>query len=105
MREKIWLFLGEQETHKKDITRLYSYRSAFVHGGCDFPGINCSYLPKELDTEKQDKKLIESSSLAQAILVATIQELVRQGWTGLDFSYSVADSKKQQAKIHPIPFQ
>lgn len=94
MREKIWLLLGEQETHKKNITGLYDYRSQFVHGGLDFVGMNCYYLPKNLNTEKHEKKLVETSSLAQAILVATIQELIQRNWRGLDFSYKVEDLRK-----------
>lgn len=97
MREKIRLLLGEQETHRRDITRLYDYRSKFVHGGCDFVGMNCYYLPDDLDTRKHDADLAESASLAQAILAATLQELVRRDWSGLHFSYQVKNSEEPVA--------
>lgn len=91
MREKVWLLLGEQKAHKKEITQLYDFRSAFVHGDLDFVGMNCFYLPEGLDTRKHDTELVKSASLAQVILTATIQELVQRNWAGLSFSYRVRD--------------
>lgn len=92
VREKVWLLLGKRETHKREITQLYTFRSKFVHGGLDFLGMHC--LPPDglaTTVEKHTDDLIDSASLAQAILVATLQELVRRDWSALSFSYTASD--------------
>lgn len=98
MREKVWTFLGEQDSYKRAITKLYSYRSKFVHGGCDFLGMNCYHLSSDMGSiTKYDNELTEAALLAQAILVATLQELVRRDWPGIEFSYQAKSSKELTA--------
>lgn len=98
MREKVWTFLGEQDSYKRDITKLYDYRSKFVHGGSDFIGVNSYHLPNDMENiVKYDNGLTEAALLAQAILVATLQELVRRDWPGIGFSYQAKSSEEPAA--------
>jgi hypothetical protein len=90
VREKVWLFLGAQDSHKKKISQLYNFRSRFVHGDLDFPGMYFLHRATPSFDEYTDE-LHESVSLAEAILVATIQELVQRDWKGLSFSYTMSD--------------
>jgi hypothetical protein len=91
VRDKSQLFLGEQTAFKKKINRMYDFRSRFVHGDLDFPGI---YILGESRDEvvKFDNDLVEAISLATAILIATLQEIVERDWNGLDFTYRISDT-------------
>jgi len=88
VREKAQKFLGEQEAYKKKIGSMYDFRSRFVHGDLDFPSI---YTPFS-DWEVFGEGLLESISLAVAVLTATLQEIIRRDWSGLAFSYNITDS-------------
>jgi hypothetical protein len=90
VREKAQKLLGEQEAYKKKIGSMYDFRSRFVHGDLDFSGIDTPFS----DYEVFGEGLLESISLAVAVLTATLQEIIRRDWSGLTFSYEVRDSKK-----------
>ena len=88
VREKTQVFLGPQEGYKKRVIRMYDFRSRFVHGDLNFPGL----YPAIDDFEIFGENLLESISLAVAILAATIQEIIQRGWSGLEFSYNAVNS-------------
>jgi hypothetical protein len=90
VKGKAQAFLGPQEAYKKKIGKMYEFRSRFVHGDLDFPGLYLLGDAREA-VEKFDRDLLESIALAVAVLVATLQELIRRDWTGLDYSYKVSD--------------
>lgn len=92
VREKTQVLLGEQTTFKKKISQMYNFRSGFVHGSLDFPGV-C--LPPDIrpEVEKHDDLSMEATYLAVAILLSTLQELIVRNWKGLKFSYVVSDIK------------
>ncbi len=90
VREKIQLVLGKQETHKKKINDMYAFRSKFMHGAVDFPGL-CHVHDAMPEYEKYSKDQMETVDIAIAILSATLQEIIIKDWKGLDFSYSVFD--------------
>ena len=88
VKEKSQAFLGPQESFKKKMTGMYDFRSRLVHGDLDFPGYPVSF---DADTRlaKLDERLRESTALAVAILLATLQELIQRGWSQLHFHYDV----------------
>jgi hypothetical protein len=90
VRERVQHFLGRQNTHKKKIAQMYEFRSRFVHGVVDFPGL---YLIGDADPrfEKYSDEQGETVNIAVAILVATLQEIIRRGWKGLTFETTVND--------------
>lgn len=90
VREKIQVFLGKQESHKKKINEMYEFRSRFMHGDLDFPGLYLLHdaLP---EVERYNKNQMEAVDTAIAILAATLQEIITRDWAGLEFFYSVAD--------------
>jgi hypothetical protein len=90
VREKIHIILGSPTSYKKVFGKMYDFRSAFVHGRLNFPGRHLVFDARE-DVEKYGDNSYETSSLAIAILIATIQELIIRGWKGLKFSYEVSD--------------
>ena len=90
VREKSQAFLDPQEAFKKRISQMYHFRSRFIHGDLGFPGYPLIFDGDER-VQRHYEQLGKSISLAVAILVATIQELIQRGWSGLDFSYKVDD--------------
>ncbi len=86
--EKPPILLGEQKDYKKHVKSMYNYRSRFVHGDIPFPnyfyGADASPEYEEFFSESS-----ESVEIATAILLATLQQLVRNGWHSLNFEYSL----------------
>lgn len=89
VKEKSQVFLGPQESFKKKITQMYDFRSRLIHGDLGFPGYPVIFDADER-LARHDERLHESTALAVAILTATLQELIRQGWSGLHFYYEVS---------------
>lgn len=91
IRDKVWLFLGQQESFKKDITAMYRVRSKFIHGASDVSGRMVLY---DYDPElvKGILDSYDAERLAMAILVATLQELIRRGWDSINFSYIASEA-------------
>lgn len=90
VREKSQALLGRQQDFKKRINDMYKVRSSFVHGTLDFPGL---YLFRDADEAvgEYDTNLNSAIPVAVAVLIATIQEVIRRNWSGLDFQYTVGD--------------
>lgn len=93
VRERTQVLLGEQTSFKKKISEMYNFRSSFIHGDLDFPGLHLLHdaTPK---VESHDTALNEATSLAIAVLAATLQVLISRDWKGLRFSYTVANVKQ-----------
>ncbi len=87
LRKKIYTLLGTPEAHKKRFPRMYDLRSRVIHGQLDFSSAySTGGGPKD---ERFYKELGEATDLATALLLATLQQLVKRSWRGLQFSYSV----------------
>jgi hypothetical protein len=82
VKEKTKLILGEQSAFKKALGQMYDFRSKFVHGALNIPRIGTDYH------KKYSGELIESISVAAAVFLATLQELVRKDWKELAFVYT-----------------
>jgi hypothetical protein len=88
VREKIQVLLGKPTSRKKIISEMYDFRSRFMHGDLDFPGLYHVWDASP-DYEKYTSNQLEAVAIAIAILTATLQEIIVRGWTSLDFSYAV----------------
>ena len=91
VREKSQSLLGKQDKYKKKISQMYNFRSRFVHGALDFPGLFLLADARDC-VAKYDEELGEAITVAIAVFVATIQEVIRRDWDGLRFEYTVHDS-------------
>jgi hypothetical protein len=89
LREKLHAFLGSPETHKKSFSRMYDLRSRIVHGQLDFSSAYSDVEGPESDNFYRE--VGGATDLATALLLATLQELIKRGWRDLSFSYSVDD--------------
>lgn len=96
VREKIQVLLGKQETHKRKIAEMYEFRSRFMHGDLDFPGL-CLIHDASPEFERYTKNQMETVDIAIAILVATLQEIIIRNWNGLEFSYTASNVSNKGA--------
>ena len=87
VKEKSQVLLGPQEAYKKVLSRMYDFRSRFVHGDLGFPSLSLLYDARP-EVNKYDEGLSEATSVAVCVLAATIQETIQRGWDGVHFSYT-----------------
>jgi hypothetical protein len=82
--------LGYSQPAAKLISSMYEFRSRFVHGDLDFEGAaSWKDLLEEEDgpaVERSRKDIGDALDMAIAILLASIQELIRRGWLGVQFT-------------------
>jgi hypothetical protein len=88
LRDKAQAFLGKQVDFKKKVTDMYHFRSRFVHGDLDFPGL-CLLGDARDTVARFDGDLLDAIAVAVALLAATLQEVIRRDWDGLTFDYTV----------------
>lgn len=86
--QKTQLVLGHRKEFKKKFSQMYNFRSRFVHGGLDFPN-NVTF--EETDRyEDYFKEIGEIKGLAVAILLATLQAMIKNNWNSLEFNLSLS---------------
>jgi hypothetical protein len=85
--EKSRIFLGEPAEFKKEVGRMYDFRSRFIHGDLDFP---MPYQRTDFDELGFGKKVSTSVQLALALVIATVMRMVQQNRHSLQFEYSLA---------------
>jgi hypothetical protein len=86
VKRKAQVFLGEIKEFKNRLTKMYDYRSGFVHGDKDFP----SFFHIHDGLKSYDKYINEYSdalSISQALLIATIQKMAKLELCELNFKY------------------
>lgn len=84
VRERTQLVLGPITEYKKKLSQMYAIRSSFIHGALPFPGRFFTHdaMP---DYEQYMTKVTGATVLAQAILTASLQKMVINGWSQLRF--------------------
>lgn len=81
IKEKSSLILGEPTEFKKKLTRLYEYRSKFIHGELNFP-------PKfSSDYESFDNDYFDYMSFSSSILLSLIRNMIKNKKYKFDFEY------------------
>lgn len=91
VRRRAQLLLGNRTTFKKDLDKMYSARSAFLHGGTLLPPNSYSWEPPK-PTEVKLEKISDAEDIAAAVLLSSLQRLVEKGWTALEFSENLIGS-------------
>lgn len=91
VREKSQAFLGSQEAYKKTLSRMYDFRSRFIHGDLGFPSLSLLYDARD-EVHRYDSELWEAVDIAVAVLAATLQEVVRRDWRDVSFTYLARES-------------
>lgn len=96
LAEKTEVVLGKRKIDKKRFTRMYDFRSRFVHGDTSFPLAYSPYDAVE-EFEKYSEAAYDSSLLAMATLVASLQDLVKRNAYQFTFVYAFADTIEEGA--------
>ncbi|MFC1825439.1 hypothetical protein ACFL9T_22225 [Thermodesulfobacteriota bacterium] len=98
VRRRAQLLLGDRTTFKKDLDKMYSARSAFLHGSTLLPQNGFDWNPPE-PAEVKLQKTSQAEDIAAAVLLSSLQRLVERGWTSLEFSENLsgADSVEIQS--------
>jgi hypothetical protein len=89
VREKSQALLGQQKSFKKNLSRMYGFRSRFLHGDLGFPDLFLFHDARP-EVDRFDSELWDATNIAVAVLIATIQEIINRGWSGVTFTY-IAD--------------
>lgn len=76
LREKSVAIFGEPENYKNSLSKMYDIRSRFIHGALNFPSKYYIYDGIEEFDEFMMKEYSQCLEMAEALLVATIQQFV-----------------------------
>ncbi|RFS19066.1 hypothetical protein DVR12_24980 [Chitinophaga silvatica] len=88
LSEKSELFLGKRLANKFHFSKMYDYRSRYVHGDLNFPN---KFLYEDLSDEINlyYSNAGTNTSIATALLIATLQKMVIEDMSELNFVYSL----------------
>jgi len=82
---KLAILFNNSTPHiRKIINRMYNYRSRFVHGDIDFQSFGYSYDATECFIKYTDEQM-EVVNISIAILVCTLQYVIKNNWSGIKF--------------------
>ncbi|UTW66141.1 hypothetical protein KFE94_16030 [bacterium SCSIO 12643] len=88
IKEKGQLFLGEIGEFKKRLSKMYDFRSSFIHGSKNFPSY--FHIDDAIDSyENFNSELNDIILTAESMLIATIQKLAKENKNGLSFEYVI----------------
>jgi hypothetical protein len=82
--EKTHIFLGTPNKYKRLFKSMYDYRSKFIHGGLNFPGKYYIFDAME-EFEQYENDYYYTILMAQSVLLATIQQLIKRNMNNLNF--------------------
>lgn len=82
IKQKSILILGEPTEFKTKLSKLYDFRSKFVHGELNFPAKFSEGLVEDFENEYWDYTAFSTS-----ILLALIRELIKKDKTEFKFEY------------------
>lgn len=90
LTEKSQILLGEIEEHKRKFKEMYSFRSNFIHGTINFPSRYCQRDAEPI-FEKFYSDNFQATLIAEAMLIATLQEMYKNKYSKLEFLYALKD--------------
>jgi hypothetical protein len=86
LRDRSRLLLGDCARAAKLVSSMYEIRSRFVHGDLDFIGEHPMRETPDAFPQSAGSTTRRATHVAVAMLVASLQELVRRNWSGVRFS-------------------
>ncbi|RKL61404.1 hypothetical protein DXT63_16925 [Thermoanaerobacteraceae bacterium SP2] len=82
--EKTQIFLGTPIKYKRLLKNMYNYGSKIIHGGLNFPGKYHIFDAME-EFEQYENDYYYTILMAQSVLLATIQQLIKRNMNNLSF--------------------
>jgi len=86
--EKSRTFLGEPNKNKKSLGKSYDLRSRVIHGDIDIPFSYCPFHGLE-KYEKLSSDMEDARFISTAILLSSLQKLVKENKRSLEFKYHI----------------
>lgn len=83
------LVLGRRVENKKAFGAMYDFRSRFLHGDMDLP-LRYSEFNAVPDFERHYVDLDDHEGLALAVLISTLQTMIRNDWRALNFHHALS---------------
>jgi hypothetical protein len=81
--KKIQIFLGEMNSYKKQIKKMYDIRSSYFHGSIPLPPIHKADHFDELpDFERE---LDKADNLSLLLIIATLQKMYKENLVNIQF--------------------
>jgi hypothetical protein len=77
--ENVPKILGQYDGFEKEFDLMYEFRSRFIHGGVDFPGL-CLLGDANLKYGQIDSDQERTLSFAASILIASLQQIIKGNW-------------------------
>lgn len=96
IKEKSKAIFGEPKDYMKRLKHMYNVRSRFIHGELNFPPRYCPDNDTQEFAQFADKEYFDALNMAQALLIASIQQFVLMDTEEIEFELKV---KKQYNKI------
>jgi len=87
IRIKTQIILGEMKEFKKEIKKMYNYRSRFTHGDINIP--SSFHRNDSIELEQYSVENYHSTLLACSILLSTIQFMIKNDYDKLNFNYKL----------------
>jgi hypothetical protein len=92
--EKATVLLGQYKGFEKSLKEMYNLRSKFLHGKASFP--SALFDSEGLrEYERYSDKSNDATMLASAVLIATLQQMVKHNWKNLSFSFVADDPPRE----------
>lgn len=93
IKDKSKALFGEPKDYMKRLKHMYNVRSRFIHGELNFPP---RYCPEGDGNTKEfsqfsDKEYFDSLNMAQALLIASIQQFVLMDAEEIEFELKIKD--------------
>ena len=93
VKEKLAILFNDSTPHiRKIINKMYNYRSRFVHGDIDFQGFGYFFDAAERFIKYTDEQM-EAVDISIAILVSTLQYIIKNNWSGIKFENIVKNEE------------
>jgi hypothetical protein len=93
VKEKLAILFNDSTPHiRKIINKMYNYRSRFVHGDIDFQSFGYFFDAAERFIKYTDEQM-EAADISIAILVSTLQYIIRNNWSGMKFESIVKNDE------------
>lgn len=89
INNKSKLFLGEPIENKRILTKLYDYRSKFLHGKKSIP-LNHGWLDGEY-TDKHDEEFMDNTFISAKLLTVTLQKIIANDIETFEFEFRLIE--------------
>lgn len=89
IKEKSKAIFGEPKDYMKRLKHMYNVRSRFIHGELNFPPRYCPDSDTQEFVQFADKEYFDALNMAQALLIASIQQFVLMDTEEIEFELKI----------------